>query len=162
MTINRCTGHCCRSFYLPFSPKELREAYDRWYASQTGYPVHKTTTEPKDQRLYQDIHLVAPMVEHLGKFRKNPLGTVNDDGFGKERRHYYRCKLFDPKAKRCTIYEIRLRMCREYPYGNKCNYRGCTWKKVKAKRLTAKERREAKTRAKDAAKKLKNPGGKRT
>jgi hypothetical protein len=29
MTTNRCTGHCCRAFYLPLSPADLRAGCER-------------------------------------------------------------------------------------------------------------------------------------
>ncbi len=166
MTANRCTGHCCRKFALPFSPKELRAAYDRWLASQEGYTITKCGLQPADAKLYQDIHLVAPMVEYLGRFDYRTFTGVNpsDDELRGERYkcHYYRCRLFDEKAKKCTIYEIRPKMCREYPYGKKCNYTGCTWQKVKAKKETRAERAERKRRLLEEKRKAKAPGGKRT
>lgn len=32
------------------------------------------------------------------------------------------CMFFDRKERRCTVYEARPKVCRQYPYGNKCGY----------------------------------------
>ena len=40
----------------------------------------------------------------------------------------FECKNFDTETRKCTDYENRPRMCREYPYGNKCNKEGCEYK----------------------------------
>lgn len=160
-TINRCTGHCCRSFHLPFSPKELHEAYERWRASLDGHPIYKNQ-EPKDKRIYSDIWLLAPMAEHLGKSKKCPprVNPRDSELLGEESEgHWYRCKHFDTKEKKCTIYEIRPRMCRDYPYGKPCNYAGCTWKKVKAKKETRAERAARKKKLLAEKRELKDPGG---
>lgn len=163
MTANRCTGHCCRSFCLPLSPKELREAYERWRASLDGHPIYKNE-EPKDKRIYNDIWLVAPMAKHIGikqTFQQvNPPDHELTEG-KKLPGHWYRCKHFDDKTKKCSIYEIRPRMCRDYPYGESCNYAGCTWKKVKAKKETRAGRAARKKGLLADRKKLKDPGGKK-
>ena len=96
--------------------------------------------------LIQDIHLIAPMLVYLG-YMPNPAKSVNlsDEellGEPEPKAHFYRCKHFDPKARVCSIYEIRPVMCREYPYGSACNYDACTWIERKEKRETTKERCE--------------------
>ena len=55
----RCTGHCCRSFFLPYSPRTLRRR-------------KKTTLEDGDQ--------IVKMIIHLGRFKENPLCKINDSG----------------------------------------------------------------------------------
>jgi len=32
------------------------------------------------------------------------------------------CKMFDTKQRRCTVYEARPGVCREYPDGKRCGY----------------------------------------
>jgi Fe-S-cluster containining protein len=32
------------------------------------------------------------------------------------------CKLFDRKARKCSVYEARPNVCRKYPYGKSCGY----------------------------------------
>ncbi len=34
------------------------------------------------------------------------------------------CRLFDRETRRCTVYEARPRVCRQYPFGNTCGYYG--------------------------------------
>ncbi len=117
--------------------------------------------------LFQDIHLIAPMVTYLGKFDRTPRAAKqineHDDiilgGKYKQPKHYYSCKHFDPKAKLCTIYEMRPAMCRNYPNGHECNYVGCTWLDNKAKKETPKKRRERLRVLQEAETKKNDPGG---
>ena len=121
----RCTGHCCKNFHLPFGPDEIREHYLRW--SRGGTQITKERGE--HMPIYTDIHLIAPMVVHLGYFDTTNKGiNPSDDHLtGVETPgHRYRCKNLDPKSGDCTIYEIRPTMCRDYPYKSDCNYIRCT------------------------------------
>lgn len=157
---DRCTGHCCQKLTIPFSPEKLREAYDAWLRSQNGYPIHMNHTED-NQKIYSDIHLIAPMLEHLGEFEVSPVKQVNKlIRIGKPTKgHYYRCKNFDTKKKICTIYEIRPHMCRSYPNGHPCNYSGCTWSTHKAKKETPKQTRERRKKLKAEAASASDQGG---
>lgn len=98
--------------------------------------------------IFTDIHLIAPMVVYLGPDASLPkqVNPTDEAVLGKPEipGHRYRCKHFDPKAKVCTIYDIRPAMCRDYPGKDDatCNYAGCTWKARKAKRETAVQRRD--------------------
>ena len=160
---DRCTGHCCTALTVPFSPEQLRAAYERW--NKGGHePIRMAGIAPADTKLYQDIHLIAPMLTHLGFFKKAPVRQVNpndDDVLGKssDGAHYYACKHFDRKQKVCTIYEIRPAMCREYPYGKPCNYAGCTWSSHKAKRETRTERTKRLRILREQSTAKKDPGG---
>jgi Fe-S-cluster containining protein len=98
-----------------------------------------TKNEQKTKRsIYTDIYLIAPMLKYLG-YRKPSYRKVIKDSETRK-HHVYTCKHYDPK-KKCTIYEYRPQMCRDYPYGNDCNYAACTWKERKQKRETPKERK---------------------
>ena len=114
---DRCTGHCCKSFNLPFSPTELRERYCNWLC-KSGESVVEMGP--------QDIFLIYPMVRYLGLI-KPPHSCFNET----EEGHYYTCVHFnrspDGDGGDCAIYDIRPAMCREYPYGRKCHYKDCTW-----------------------------------
>jgi Fe-S-cluster containining protein len=98
--------------------------------------------------VYQDIHLIAPMVYYLGYTTDHPLQVNPTDaellGNPRERLHYYGCKNLDPATGDCTIYEIRPYMCRSYPNSGVCNYAKCTWRERKAKRETPAQRRKRK------------------
>ncbi len=136
---DRCTGDCCREFWLPFSPDELREAYELVKASAGRRQLMLREPDQKSWRtgILEDIELIFPMVVYLGE-KRAPLGmnpmdhelVHGDLPFG----HYYRCKHL--VGDDCTIYDHRPGMCHRYPYGRKCNYVGCTWRGVRAKKET--------------------------
>lgn len=143
---DRCTGHCCQNFHLPLSPDDLDRGYAQWKSGGKQITMSGATPPP----VWQDIHLIAPMVVWLGPDATRPkqinprdsilLGEVDPAG------HRYRCKHFDANEKLCTIYEIRPAMCRNYPGGKPCNYASCTWKKRKAKKETRLEQQARKRR----------------
>jgi Fe-S-cluster containining protein len=110
------------------------EAYQRWYRCQGAPPLlrKENTSTPLIDR---DIHLVAPMVEYLGPEAKPPKFVEGKETPGTG--HRYRCKLWDPKTKNCTIYDIRPQMCRDYPGLGGCNFAACTWKSKKRKKTPA-------------------------
>lgn len=45
-------------------------------------------------------------------------------GLRKRKDEYFGsvCRFFDPKARRCTVYEARPEACRDYPYAKDCGY----------------------------------------
>lgn len=100
---DRCTGHCCRRFFLPFSPDELKAAYFRKMGAAT------------DGLLLEDIDLVWPMVRFIEQ----------DTNGG----HFYSCRHLQPNGD-CGIYSVRPAMCRDYPYGASRNFQDCTWDAV--------------------------------
>lgn len=111
----RCTGHCCEHFTMPQSPERLWEMYEEWHKQQRGDRLL-----PYDN----DIHMIAPMVIHLGEVTHDPI-----DGqpyLGGKVKHNYTCKHFDKTTRNCGIYEHRPKMCRDYPDGYTCRYEGCT------------------------------------
>lgn len=138
--LDRCTGDCCRSFTFPVGPEELKDLYEQWADIQQGDSIDMGLVPQKVRRLIQDIHLIYPMVKYLGR-REMPNHFNPSDEFlqtGKTpKEHIYTCKHFD--GRNCTIYDIRPRMCRRYPYNSDCNYEGCTWGEKRAKRQTKKQ-----------------------
>lgn len=129
---DRCTGDCCRRFYLPYSPQELDDWYGRWLAALAEGKAGDDT----------EIHLIAPMVRFVGlgpgpAFRADesiesydPVVAEKTDEDGTvvaatPLHHYYTCVNLGPTGD-CGIYERRPRMCREYPYSRPCQYAGCT------------------------------------
>lgn len=100
---HQCGGHCCRAFFLPYSPEELLE----------------------QQPFLQDGEQIVAMVEHLGEFKQGEappdmLPGTQATGAG----NYYRCRNIGDDGL-CGIYEDRPRMCSEYPYSVTCNYTKC-------------------------------------
>jgi len=102
----KCGGACCRRFTLPYPPEQLKEKYLAWYRRD-----YERETIP------QDIHLIYPMVTYLGFMRSEP--------YQQNELHWYTCKHLDEETSLCKIYEIRPKMCREFPYESKCPYSGC-------------------------------------
>ena len=139
---DRCTGHCCREFYLPNSPDELRFSYAQWLKRgyreeepmRMGHGFFSHGLVKSGPGVIWDIHLIYPMVRYLGK-RFPPEGLlVEHQGEG----HWYTCIHFTPSPDGhggdCGIYDFRPAMCRDYPYGGTCKYKGCTWDKVSEKK----------------------------
>lgn len=126
---DRCTGHCCRQLTIPASPDELRKDYEDWHQQKlldwAGVPYELPNYRP-------EIHIIAPMLTHLGEFDAPPIEAVHSVEYPPgEKRHWYTCKhLIDNN---CSIYEIRPTMCSDYPYSDDCNYADCTWDERKAK-----------------------------
>lgn len=152
---DRCTGHCCREFWLGFSPEELMGAYHRW--QQGGRGERATMSGTSQERELAEIHLIAPMVIHLGYTDQDPrrVNPTDADLKGEKiKGHRYRCKHWDSKTGDCTIYDIRPVMCRDYPgRGKGCNYAACTWRSRKAKKETRAERAKRRRRLLEEGKK---------
>lgn len=109
---DRCTGHCCRRFYLPLKPEELARAFE---AHQRG------------EVNYDQIELVAPMVVSL---------EPHESGTG----HWYTCRHLNVMTGDCTNYENRPRLCSGYPdygQGGGCSYAECTWDEMRAPRAVS-------------------------
>lgn len=103
MEESRCTGHCCRSFYLPFTPEELADIDDSTHIDGSKIAAMAIPVAPVGQRPHG---LAFPMIDP-------PVVG-----------HYYTCRHLIGND--CSIYDERPRMCRTYPEGQKCNYKGCT------------------------------------
>lgn len=106
--MNRCTGHCCKDFYLPFAPIQLAHETKKLAIGKSRY-------EAKDFEKISKM-LIFLRTNH-NKRRARAVG-----GF----EYRYTCKHFDRETGNCMNYENRPRMCSDYPYGGKCTYRGCT------------------------------------
>lgn len=112
---DRCTGHCCKAFTLPYSPDELQEKFEEWVGGKDNGP--------------RDIDVVWPMAIYLGPSHVNPAtGLQHPETF-----HVYTCEHFE--GGNCTIYEGRPNVCRRYPNGRKCYYKDCTWDAAREGRI---------------------------
>lgn len=94
----RCRGHCCRRFYLPFTPEDLVETARAAWRGESGRDGWSAFAEL--------IHMVIP------------LGPAEQGG-------WYTCAYHDPVSGNCLIYAHRPRICAEYPYGRACGYGRC-------------------------------------
>lgn len=127
---SRCTGHCCRAFFLPYSPEEIRRAYLAW---RDGKPVLRSSPESPEIPNLIDIHIIAPMVRHLGfgtRLDVAPTSPITPTPEAPNSiapsGHFYTCVHLQQNGD-CGIYDIRPTMCRDYPYGLPCRYPGCTF-----------------------------------
>ncbi len=116
MSERRCGGQCCRGFTIGdgLTTTKLQAFYKAWLAR---------AEECDGELIPEDIHLIAPMVRSLGMRSTNPItGKVLDIP-----TEYFRCTHLNSSGL-CDIYEIRPRMCSEYPQyhrGQRCKYPGC-------------------------------------
>lgn len=93
-TCKRC-GQCCQDVRLAEPPELLKKAYEYWRKSAEVDPG------------FSEIYLIYPML--VFKFEN----TAEDLPY-----HYY-CKHFTKDvdgSPGCSIYEIRPRMCKDFPY----------------------------------------------
>jgi Fe-S-cluster containining protein len=118
----RCTGHCCEDFSLPVSPMQLQHEGKR--ARLFGKSRFSRDEIIKISEMV--VFLYEDYTDSNRKGRSKPKNvTLNKASCG--RVYHYTCKHFDPKTRNCTNYENRPDMCRGYPYGSQCTYRGCTY-----------------------------------
>jgi Fe-S-cluster containining protein len=115
---NRCSGDCCKRFYLPFSPDQLKTM------AETGDHPHNK----------EEIVFVADMVIPIEAAKDAKEGV--DGGPPPQTGHYYTCRHHDAATGNCTTYETRPRVCRDFPfygagYRNRCRYKTCTWEEAR-------------------------------
>lgn len=104
----RCSGDCCRAFFLPLSPLEVE---------------HQRKLLEIGKHKFIDDHKVLPM-----------LIFVRSEHTRKKTVYRYTCKWLDRETGSCTNYEDRPDMCRNFPYrveslkpsGACKEFRGCT------------------------------------
>lgn len=111
--MSRCTGHCCKRFYLPVTPTQLQgEAELIRLGGRSRFGPTK------------DVLMIADMVIHLEtrEHKGETLGVYRDSD------NWYTCKHFNEESGNCMNYENRPDMCRNYPYGRACTFKECTYK----------------------------------
>ncbi len=103
------SGQCCRFILIDSSPRQLRRDYADW-----NYNPNLKYSEAKAIH-FDEIHLIYPMLSGRcrGKWKNPYCKTI--------RYVYGPCSHLHSKddTPACTIYEIRPRMCRAYPYYGK-------------------------------------------
>lgn len=95
--MDRCTGHCCRSFYLGLPPEDVAAEQAKLAAGGVSRYIG-----------------VEGVLEHI-RF----LEPAEGGG-------WYACGLVTPEGN-CSIYDRRPSMCSGYPNGHECKTPGCTW-----------------------------------
>lgn len=119
----RCTGHCCRRFSLPIpwmKVKMIKKAIARGIQDiPTGKPFRTWNIASEDFQKTMDMLIPLGEFREEVQFQRGHRSRKNE-----ERQYHYTCRHYD--GRNCTIYESRPAMCRNYPDGRKCQYRGCT------------------------------------
>jgi Fe-S-cluster containining protein len=121
---DRCTGHCCQSFFLPNPPSYYATAAKNW----------KPPFLIDAEKISSMIVLVAIDIKRY----VIPVEPGEGPQWGAD-GYRYDCKHFDAESGNCTDYENRPRMCVEYPYGRACANPECTWDDAREGRVPHEE-----------------------
>lgn len=106
---NSCGG-CCDPVSMPFSQQQLREVGPRAMTSIEDYLF-----------VLNDLTRI-PYREGLRKSPHYKQGGVTTVGYGLDgevlmmHSVFYECRHFDKDTRRCTNYENRPPLCRDYPW----------------------------------------------
>ena len=92
---SKCPGYCCSYPRIEVKDRDVKRL-----ARHFGLDVAEA--EKRFTRLYEPG-------ERVLKHRKDEIyGSI--------------CRFFDTDVRRCTVYEARPQVCREYPNGTRCGY----------------------------------------
>ncbi|RPH60404.1 MAG: YkgJ family cysteine cluster protein [Burkholderiales bacterium] len=95
---SKCPGYCCSYPRIEVRDRDLARL-----AKHFGLALDEA--EKRFTRRYRD----GDDDERILRHRKDEIyGSI--------------CRFFDTDARRCTVYEARPSVCRQYPNGNKCGY----------------------------------------
>jgi Fe-S-cluster containining protein len=108
---DRCTGHCCRSFSIPYSIRELTRAAEFGRRQTQEYRPERFWYDDRWQKqtyMPEDAAYVADMLIQLPEKDRFTCRHLLQNG-------------------NCGNYAHRPGMCSRYPYGVPCTFNGCTW-----------------------------------
>ncbi|MCA3178204.1 MAG: YkgJ family cysteine cluster protein [Burkholderiaceae bacterium] len=92
---SKCPGYCCSYPRIEVKDRDVKRL-------ARHFGLEKAEAEKRFTRLYEPG-------ERILKHRKDEIyGSI--------------CRFFDTDVRRCTVYEARPQVCREYPNGNRCGY----------------------------------------
>ncbi len=95
---SQCPGYCCSYPRIEVLDKDLKRLAGH-------FELDQATAERRFTRMYRD----GDTVERILRHRKDEIyGSI--------------CRFFDTEERRCTIYEARPSVCRDYPNGRRCGY----------------------------------------
>ena len=95
---SKCPGYCCTYPRIEVKDKDLKRL-----ARHFGLDIE--TAGRRFTRFYDDDGIRERILRHQ---KDEVYGSI--------------CRFFDTDARRCTIYEARPSVCREYPDGRTCGY----------------------------------------
>ncbi len=102
----KCLGYCCTYPWIVVTDKDIARLANHFGISEDAARLRYTRQyefESDDPDEYVN--------ERILKHRKDHIYKTS-------------CMFLDPEARRCTIYEGRPSVCREFPNGKKCGYYG--------------------------------------
>ncbi len=94
----KCPGYCCSYPRIEVKNADLKRLAKH-------FDLSLAATEKKFTRWYKDDDGHERILRHQ---KDEIYGSI--------------CKFFDTDARRCTIYEARPAVCRQYPVKSKCGY----------------------------------------
>jgi len=116
---DRCTGHCCKAFQLAYGIDDVKlragGLEDGAFIADMLIPLYS-----------------GPLGEMPAELRA--ITDMRDDDAPESVKHVYTCRHFD--GSQCQSYESRPAMCRRYPYGRRCEFKGCEWKAAREGRTS--------------------------
>ncbi len=112
---DRCTGHCCEKFQLPWNQKGLDKALED--------TLHGTM-------VWQDMEFVHDMVIFIGPTEESLIENLENTDSGQQFWDWT-CRHFDKENRICTVYDKRPQMCRKHGVDYPCATQGCTMKSAK-------------------------------
>ena len=95
---SKCPGYCCSYPRIEVKDKDLKRL-------ARHFELDIETAEKKFTRRYKDEDVDERILRHQ-----------------KDEVYESVCRFFDTDERRCTIYEARPDVCREYPDGKTCGY----------------------------------------
>ena len=104
--MSRCTGHCCREFSIAMDG------------------VKQVMLAPESVQDGEQIASMLVFVRWAEPGDTLPSGRIVPPDH--PHQPIFSCANFDRASGDCRIYEQRPSMCREYPYGRRCEMLGCT------------------------------------
>ena len=92
----KCPGYCCTYDWIPVTKRDIVRLGKRFGLS------------------YEEAK--AKFTKYIPSYKRDVLRHRKDTIFKSS------CQFLHPEERRCTIYEHRPAICREYPEENKCGY----------------------------------------
>ena len=95
-TCAKCPGYCCSYPEIEVTPRDIERLAKRFDLSYREAEERFTKLQPKEK------------VRLLRHQKDTVFATI--------------CMFFDTKKRRCTVYESRPGVCRDYPDSKRCGY----------------------------------------
>lgn len=95
---SRCPGYCCSYPRIEVLDKDLKRL-------ARHFGLTREQAEKRFTRRYRDADSDERILRH---HKDEVYGSI--------------CRFFDTDERRCTVYQARPTVCRQYPNGRKCGY----------------------------------------